>query len=96
MVSLDVTRTPLLAGSDPFEQFPKTGETSISRGLVERIYSGKVASALGAIFAALVPATTTQATPQPQLSFIPRTAWEHIPTSFPSFEGSGVIRALVD
>jgi hypothetical protein len=99
-VAFVVDQTPLIAGSDPFERFPKPGETSVGAPAISEQTIGqspvrKLTSAVAAVAAALIPTPTpTQSSPQPSLPLILRGLWERTPATLANFENSGILRRL--
>jgi transcriptional regulator with XRE-family HTH domain len=94
-VTFDVSQTPLIAGRDPFERFPKTDGTSVgttappTRGSEPRP-GRKLASALSAVVAALMPTRSPS-------SIFPLTlrGWhEHVPSTLATSEDVGITRSL--
>lgn len=99
-VTFSAAQTPLIAGSDPFERFPKPGETSVGVPAVSRQTSEqspvmKLTSVVAAVAAALAPTPTpTQSSPQPSLPLILRGLWERLPATLANIENCGILRGL--
>lgn len=93
-VAFGMAQTPLIAGSDPFERFPKPGETSvgvpaISQQASKQSPARRLTSAVAAVAAALTP---TQSSPQPPLPLILRGLWGRLPATLASVEDASVLR----
>ena len=89
IVTQRVTRTPLLAGSDPFERFPEAGETSIGPPAPGSVGRGdrQHASVLESI-ATLINALTSTELSQPSAAFLIGNMAERVQLTLANFAES--------
>ena len=93
-VAFGPAQTPLIAGSDPFERFPKSGETSAGASISQQIHEQGPWRKLTAAVSAIASALTPTQSPQVPLTLIMRDFWEGFPSTLANVEDVGVLRLL--